>query len=395
MKQAALVLSVIQFFFFTTWIVYVVYLGELLEKVGIGKEYLVWFILLDQLIFALSDTAMGYAADKVEAAIGKLGGWIIGINLISCLAFLSLPYMADSSLSNAGWLFTILIVIWIATSSVLRAPPIVLLMKYSARSEVPSLAALSLLGLALGGAVSPYLGLHLKSIDPEIPFVLTSLTLFAVTLGLVWVQKIAAKQKQQAPVTERKASTPRFQIFVLLAASLLIGFGFQVHYFLNTKTQYLQFADQSWLVYLIPVFWIGFKLFAFPGAWAAKKYGAVNSMLFAAIFGTAGLLTSSYASSLEVLIFGQLLAGAAWGVVFMAGISAALGMGSVGKEGLILGAWFGALSVAAVTRMVFVISGLKQSQSMLNFFQYLPYMLWALAAMLLWWLSQKMKVQRV
>jgi hypothetical protein len=89
LRNVALYLAVIQFFFFTTWIVYVADLGG-------------------------------------ENAAGIQALWIA------------------------------LLVIWIASSSVLRAPPVVLLMKYAAKPQVPRLAALILLGLALGGAISPY-----------------------------------------------------------------------------------------------------------------------------------------------------------------------------------------------------------------------------------------------
>ena len=42
----------------------------------------------------------------------------------------------------------------------------------------------TLLGLALGGAVSPYLGLWLKGVDPVVPFMLTGATLLLVTLQI-------------------------------------------------------------------------------------------------------------------------------------------------------------------------------------------------------------------
>jgi len=167
LDRAAFYLSFIQFLFATTWIVYVIYLGDLLDRIGIGREYLIWFILLDQVVFAISDTIMGYAADKIEHSIGRLGPSIIAINVVSCLAFILLPIapsISDQVVSAP--LFTVLLVIWIATSSVLRAPPLVLLTKRAARPNAAHLAALSLLGLALGGAAAPYIGLLLKGADP-------------------------------------------------------------------------------------------------------------------------------------------------------------------------------------------------------------------------------------
>ena len=236
--------------------VYVIYLGDLLDRVGIGREYLIWFIILDQAVFAISDTLMGYAADKVERFIGNLGPKIIAVNAVSCLAFVLLPFtpnLIGDALSPA--VFTLLLVIWIATSSVLRAPPLVLLMKYAARPKAPRLAALSLLGLALGGALAPYLGLVLKGIDPAVPFVLTAVTLVLATLGLSYVERITRELPEQAkqPATEKVSLKPLAVVFLLISI-LLIALGNQIHLFINSKPQYLNFVTKEQLVLVLRLF---------------------------------------------------------------------------------------------------------------------------------------------
>lgn len=380
LRRAALYLSVVQFFFFTTWVVYVTYLGDLLERVGIGRSALPWIILLDQILFALSDTAMGYAADLVERTLGRLSRWILAVNTLSCLAFILIPW--GPGVVSPG-LFLALILLWVATSSVLRAPPIVLLMKHAARPRVPWLAAASLLGLALGGAVSPYLGLWLKGIDPALPFAITGLTLFATTLGLTWMQSL----KERLPPGERAPTQrqpgPKPWILVLLAASLLIGFGFQIHSFINSQKLYQAFIPKEQLPLFLPLFWIGFKLLVFPGAAAANRYGPLKVLSLAALIGSLGVALSSTAPSLELLIGGQMLAGGAWGVFFMAGISAALGLGTSGREGLVLGLWFSFLSLATLARAGIVVAGLDKLPSFAPWLTWIPPLAWLSGAVLL------------
>lgn len=402
LRRSAILLSVIQFFFFTTWIVYVVYLGDLLEKVGIGRDKLIWFIVLDQLVFALSDTFMGYHADRMERIIGRLGPAIISINGLSCLAFLLLPFIADMGTGEGTIMpivFTSLTVLWIATSSVLRAPPIVLLMKHAAQPAVPKLAALSLLGLALGGAISPYLGIYLKNIDPRIPFIVTSLTLFIVTIGLVHVQRLVAKipKTSQSSATTPIKRPSNSTIALLLIGSICIAFGFQLHYFMNTKPQYLQFISKEELMLFIPLFWVAFKLTAFPGSAAAVRYGAIPVMTIAALIGGAGLIVSGLATDLTILITGQMLAGGAWGIIFMAGISAALGLGRSGREGLILGLWFTMLSIATLIRALIKLTGFNGSEFFQGMQDILPGVFWAIGAVfliLLTWRNQQELKQR-
>jgi hypothetical protein len=76
-----------------------------------------------------------------------------------------------------------LTLIWAVTSSALRAPPLSLVGKHAARPAQPVLVALSLLGLGVANAMSPYLGLTLRGVDPRIPFLLSSVALALVTLG--------------------------------------------------------------------------------------------------------------------------------------------------------------------------------------------------------------------
>lgn len=385
-KRAAVLLAVIQFFFFATWVVYVIYLGDLLEQVGIGRKNLIWFVLMDQLVFSVTDTTMGFAADKVERFIGRLGPTIIAVNGVSCLAFLLMPFVASVQGGMMPAVFALLTVLWIGTSSVLRAPPIVLLMKHAAQPKVPRLAALSLLGLALGGALSPYIGIWLKGMDPRIPFVVTSLTLFIATIGLVWMQRMVARLPKPEPAAQAEVPRPgRTTIALLLAGGLLVGLGFQIHYFVNSKPQYLQFLDSADLMLVIPLFWVGFKLTAFPGSAAAARFGAIPVMTVAAVIGGVGLLGTGFAGTLGGLVTAQMITGGAWGVVFMAGISAALGLGRSGREGLILGLWFTTLSAAAVLRVAATLSGLSAGQ--VEFFKVLPGLSWIAGAGILIWLA--------
>lgn len=48
----------------------------------------------DQLIFAVMDFAIGSAADRVLAALRRLGPWLIGATVVSGGAFLLLPLLA-------------------------------------------------------------------------------------------------------------------------------------------------------------------------------------------------------------------------------------------------------------------------------------------------------------
>src|SRR6185436_12713990 len=86
-------------------------------------------------------------------------------------------------------LFIAITVLWSATSSALRAPPLVLLGKHAAAPQRPWLVGLYLFGVGVAGAASPYLGSALKGIDPVVPFALSAITVALVTFALAGVEK--------------------------------------------------------------------------------------------------------------------------------------------------------------------------------------------------------------
>ncbi len=198
----ALYMAVVQFLFVTTWTLYVIFLPKLLETAGLPASYTLKILIIDQLIFMVMDIYVGVAADRAQRTLGKIGPLMIGMTLVSCVAFLLIPFFA-----HLGAVVALgLMLIWVVTSSALRAPPWVLLSKYAAAPSVPRLNTLLLCGLAAGGAVAPYLGITLKNVDPRLPFVLSSLTLLAATAGIVYVEKRLTRMLHKQSALKRLTS---------------------------------------------------------------------------------------------------------------------------------------------------------------------------------------------
>jgi hypothetical protein len=131
---AGVYLGVLQLVFALGWTTYAVYLPKLAASVGLTSGAVILILMLDQVIFTVTDFAMGIAADNVSRLIGRLGHWVAAITLVSCAAFVGLPFIAGARLGST--VFLVLTVIWAITSSALRAPPLMLLGKYAAKRRV-------------------------------------------------------------------------------------------------------------------------------------------------------------------------------------------------------------------------------------------------------------------
>lgn len=374
-QATALYLAVVQFLFVTTWTVYVIFLPKLLETAGIPKHYALWILIFDQLVFMVMDAVMGVAADRAGRVLGRIGPLILALTTVSCIAFLLLPHAVLLG-SVAPVVSLVLVLVWTATSSALRAPPWVLLSKYAATPSLPWMNALVLSGLAFGGALAPYLGITLKNLDPRLPFAVSSLTLLVTTVGLIRIERRLALQplvpaQSAPPVGKLLAGT-----WLFLIGCLLLAQGFQAHISLNSTAQYLRFAEPRQLEYLMPIFWIGFNVAMFPGAALARRYGTLPVITLAALIGAAGMLLAANARSLDWLIVGQIMAGGAWGCVMMASFSAALEFGRTGREGLALGLLFAMLAIATLARMATVAGQLNRVPDYAPVLTWVPIVLW-------------------
>lgn len=386
--RVALYFAVVQLFFTLTWTVYVIFLPKLAAQAGIPKQAVVYILLLDQLIFVAMDFAMGVMADRISRVLGKLGLIVLWITLGSCAAFLLLPFVAPS---GAAWLFIAVTALWTASSSALRAPPLMLLGKYAPKPSVPWLSALSLVGLGVASAVSPYLALTLRDLDPRIPFVVSSLALALATFGIVWAERTLAKTPARAAVDASAPTQAAPWMLSFLFAVLLLGLGFQIHFSLNSATLYLRHARPDQIPYLMPVFWIGFNVLMLPASLATKRFGGLAVAAVGALLAAFGALAAYKAADLNMLIAMQFIAGGGWGCVLMSAVSAALAIGHTGKEGRMTGGLFSLLALAAFARIGVLAMELNKDAQFAALLTWAPVAAWAIAGVILFLLLPKQR----
>jgi hypothetical protein len=379
-QAAGLYLAVLEFIFTLGWTVYAIYLPKLAAFVGIAASTVIFILMLDQAVFTVMDFTMGVAADKVSRLVGRLGHCVTAITLLSCIAFVALPFVAGAQLGAA--VFLTLTITWAITSSALRAPPLMLLGKYAARPAIPYLTSLVMLGLGVAGAVSPYLSTALTGRDPRLPFIIASATLALASFALTKVERSLAKQASphSAPpqVASRKVSAP---IVVFALASIVLATGFQLHFFLNSAPVFKKFSGD--LNALMPIFWIGFSAGMFPASLITKRFGGMPVMGFAGIVGAVAILVMQFAGTLELAVAAQLLAGVAWGGILMSAFAAALAIGYTGAEGKTTGLLFSALAIATFARMTVTATGTLSNPALAPLVHWAPTVCWAVAGIIL------------
>jgi len=370
--------AALQLFFTLTWTVYVIFLPQLAAQVGMPKQWIVWILLADQVVFLLVDWAMGIYADRAAKVVGRLGPQLALVTLVSALAFLLLPIVAP--LANPA-LFLLLTFVWAATSSALRAPPLVLLGKYASVGDRRWISSLWLFGMGAAGAIAPYLTATLRDADPRLPFVLSSIAVAVAAWALSWAERnlaLAGQGQSSPPPAVRLEGDIPIPAFLLVAA--LAGLAFQVHFSLNSAPQYLRFAKPADLEHLMPVFWIGFNVCVLPLTLAIRRYGEFRVLAAGAAAGAAAAVFATLSGSLGVLVAAQFAAGAAWGAVMFGAFGAALALGHPGREGFAAGGMFSMFALAGATRIAVVALALNQDAEFRALLAYAPAAMWASAS---------------
>jgi MFS family permease len=374
-RALAIYVGIVQFFFAVTWTVYVVYLPQLVEQAGIARSWVPWILVADQIVFALVDVATGFWVDRVRGAVARLGPWILGVSVVSALAFVALPFIGGSPVLLLG-----AIVVWAVTSSALRSPPWALLSRHAATPRLPWLSTLTLTGTAVAAAASPYLGIALRGIDPRVPFLVSTLTLLAAVGGLVLAERnVVGKASTAEPLPPEPAQ----RILLFYAALLAMALGAQLHFALNSAPQYLRFAGPGDLAWLMPVFWVGFQAGMLPASRFVKQRGTLPVMALSAACGALATLGCVFAPGQALLVSAQLASGACWGVACVAAYTSAVGFGRTGREGRFLGTLFAMFAVATMFRIAVNPSGLGALPEFKALLPWLPAAVWLAAGLLL------------
>ena len=376
----ALYIALLQLLFTLCWTIYAIYLPTLAAGAGIAADTVILILMMDQAIFTIFDVATGVAADRMSRIIGQIGRWVAIVTLISCAAFLALPFITGAGAASQ-WMFFAATIVWTITSSALRAPPIMLLGKYAAKPALPLLSAIVMLGYGIAGAVAPYLAITLRGLDPRIPFALSSVALVLATLGLAHVERIIASQRlaTAAPAPATAAVSTARTIFAI--AMMILALGYQMHFTINTAPLFRKFTSE--LDWLMPVFWVGFNIAMFPATLLVKRWGAFGVMGVFGVIGAFAILAAEFATALNFLVVAQFAAGAAWGCILMSAFTAAFSTGENGNEGKMVGLLFSALAFATFLRMGVNWAGWHRNEEFAAVLKWAPTVCWSVAAVAL------------
>ena len=355
LRRTALWATTIQALFALTWALYVAFLPGLLARAGFEARTAIFFVLLDQAVFALADWASGVYADRLARLLNRIGPALTACALVSSCALVALPWIA--SLGSPALLIGVTVV-WTATSSALRAPVFTLLGRVGGAARPAGTVSLALLGIGVAGAIAPVLTRTLAQADPRLALGVCAVSLAVAALFASRLESNATGATEAS--AHRAPVASRAPVFFIAALIVVAGFGVQVH----TVLLGVRAAKQgiAWAQWWGPAFWIGFALGLIVAAFVGRTTATAAPLRTGAaglLLGALALAGALAAATAELFGLAQLVAGAAWAVFTAVAVRAAMTYGGGRGIGAPLGLIFSALAVAALARVGLTIAGLQ------------------------------------
>ncbi len=345
-----------------TWVIYNLYLAQLLQEFGFPAALATTLLVLENILAMVMEPLMGSFSDQAQHRLGTRFPFIALGVILSSLFFLGIPVVLFGVEPSQAlrWLLPVVLVAWAMAMTVFRSPALSLLGRYALRTQMPLAASILTLVGGVAGAMAPLAGDFILSLGPLFAFFIGSITLLVAAGAL----RATGLNQHVAPVVdeveevspEPAASSPQnsasesamlrlpagvsVQRLALIFGSgvgVALGFRFMMQTFPALVAERVPNGSVSLVVGSI---FVALALTAIPAGAVATKLGMRRSIILGLSLMAVGCVVMLAIANIG-LAFGVAIAlGAAFSLVSNATIPFALSMVPPQKAGLGTGIYF-------------------------------------------------------
>lgn len=328
------------------WVIYRLYLPELLAQFGWSRQFAIELLIIESAIAIALEPLMGELSDRSQRWIGTRFPLIwIGVIIASAL-FIAIPAMAifGTPREVMHWAIVIILVSWSMAMTAFHSPAISLLKRYSSVSHLPLAVSLLTLTSGLLRATKPFVNQLILNFGPAVTFAVGSLVMLGAT---------ALLRSVDFPPTPKSATTKAYSLQLSRSTlGLIAGLGLSSEWgtqlalnnFGKVLPAQLPDTDTEWLKLTIG---IGIAAIAIPAGMLATRFGN-GRMLCAGLLATAGFSGLMLLLPVPLILVASILVLAiSLNLVLNGGISFALSTVPPEKAGLGVGMYFGGTAAGA------------------------------------------------
>jgi Na+/melibiose symporter-like transporter len=337
-----------------TWVIYNLYLLQLLTDFGFPKGFATGVLIVENILAAVMEPLMGGLSDQAQRWVGTRFPFIsVGVVLASSL-FIAIPAFVvfGSPASAFRWVLPVLLVAWALAMTVFRSPAMSLLGRYAFSTNLPQAASILTLVGGLAGAMGPLANQFILSLGPIVTFSIGSFTMLGAAAALRLVNPESSVQPQtpesspspQTASTWRQISIAKLGLVFGAGVGVALGFRLMMQTFPRILDSQVPGANKGLILGGI---FIALALTAIPAGSLASRLGNRQAMAYglAAMAAFMGLMV--FTRNGAIATPDAIALGATFSLVSNGTIPFALSMMPPDKAGLGTGIYFSGGAVAS------------------------------------------------
>lgn len=329
-----------------TWVIYNLYLPQLLVQFGFPKSLAISLLVLENALAVVMEPLMGSLSDNVQRWFGSKFPFItVGVLLSSALA-IAIPSIVTfvPPTTVIRYILPIVMVAWALAMTVFRSPVLSLLGRYALPKSLPM--AVSVLTLIVGiiGAFRLTAYDFILGLGPMVAFTIASFVLLGSAAILRFVHPPDSRSDQ--PVDRHRAVAPSPVSFSALGLIFTLGASFAWGYrlLLDAVGKFLKIQLNADNVELqLAIFGIAIAIAALPAGAIATKVGNRTVMLYGSTITVMLMLLMPFFGA-QIIVLALLVA--AFIFILNGTIPFALEMVPPHRGGLGIGMYFGGAGLA-------------------------------------------------
>lgn len=340
------------------WVIYNLYLVQLLTQLGFPQGLAAGLLIVENLLAMVMEPLMGSFSDQRQQQVGTRFPLIsLGV-ILSAGCFLLIPTGLLWGQGALRWLFPLLLISWALAMTVFRSPVLSLLGRYALRTQLPQAASILTLVGGVAGAMGPLANQVILGLGPFMAFAIGSAVLLLATTALGWVGPNATLTPPDLAVDQstRKPLSPPMSppmsppihwpsLAAVFGAGMGVTLGFRLAMTIFPAVLKQQVAGANPSLILGAIF-IALAVAAIPGGLVATRWGYRRTMVVGLAIMTLLILAMVTVQSTLVGLGIAVMFGAALSLVSNGTLPFALAMVPAARAGLGTGMYFSGAALA-------------------------------------------------
>jgi Na+/melibiose symporter-like transporter len=343
--QPVLAMALMQGAIVLCWIVYRMYIPDLLGQFGFPKDASIIILAIEGFLAVLIEPLFGGLSDQQKTLWGLRGPFVtIGVLIAAALLFLlpSIVLLGDPA-SAIRWLFVALVILWAMAMAMFRSPMLARLGEFACQRDWPYAASiLTLVGTLAGTLALPAAKQVVKGLGAGPAFAISSIILL---LSATLLNRSQATQvRLPAVIAEQQQPMAKNLVLVGLTGSM-ITMG------VILTQQLIGLVGKEQTPVLMTLFLVVQLVTVLPIGLVAKRWGNLQTMIGGLISLAIGFLLLMLPGIQAVAV---LLLGVGMSCVGVGIIPFALSMVPLSRGGLGIGCYFGGAALAGALFNVYM-----------------------------------------